>query len=274
MKQLLIVLTLALCISIPVSAGVVFEVETTDHENGGRVESTQTYVEGKNLKMEIAAGGGRSGGEAIYRGDWREMVVVDHDDKSYMVMDEEALTAVAGQVSQALGQLEDALKHVPEGQRAELEKLMKGRMPQQAPSRPASEVRKTGERAEMQGYPCVKYEVWRAGARVRELWVTNWKNVEGGEEVIDTFEDVAKFFSDLADSLSDATGFPGLGDSMGDNLFEHMTEIDGFPIVTREFGDDDSLDSETTLRSSRRRTLDPADFEPPSGYKRRSMFPQ
>ena len=36
--------------------------------------------------------------------------------------------------------------------------------------------------------------------------------------------------------------------------------------------DDGFLDDELTLRESRRRTLDPADFEPPSGYKRRTML--
>ena len=46
----------------------------------------------------------------------------------------------------------------------------------------------------------------------------------------------------------------------------------GFPVVTRELGDDDSLEGESILRSARRQTLDPDAFEPPSGYKRREMF--
>ena len=59
---------------------------------------------------------------------------------------------------------------------------------------------------------------------------------------------------------------------LSDNPYQHMAEIDGFPVVTREFGDDGSLEDESTLRSSQRRTLDPDAFEPPAGYKRRSMF--
>ena len=53
-----------------------------------------------------------------------------------------------------------------------------------------------------------------------------------------------------------------------------MKQIDGFPVVTSGLGADGSVEDESSLRSARRRTLDPADFEPPSGYKRRSMLGQ
>ncbi len=54
-----------------------------------------------------------------------------------------------------------------------------------------------------------------------------------------------------------------------------MKELGGFPVVTREFDDyDGSLEGETALRSARRQTLDPDAFEPPKGYRLRSMGPQ
>ena len=167
MKKATIVLFLALLVASPLWAGVVFEVETTYRD---RVESTATSVEGRNLKMEIASKSQRDKGEMIYRGERREMVVVDHEDKSYVVMDEEAMKQIAGQVGQAMAQMQEALKNVPEGQREMVEKMMKERMPQaQAPQRPKSELKKTSERATHNGYPCVKYEVQRGGRKVREL---------------------------------------------------------------------------------------------------------
>lgn len=258
----------------PLGAGVVYEIEVKDHDSSPpKTESIEAAVEGKNLKMGIPSGGGRGGGDMIYRGDRREMVVVEHGDKSYMVMDEEAMSQIAGQVGGMMDEVKKALENVPADQRAMVEKMMKERMPQgmagQAPERPRSELRKIGERATRNGYPCVKYEVWRADRKIRELWVTDWDNVEGGEDVVSTFEDMADFFRELMDSLPDF----GQGDNFGDPAFEHMRELGGFPVVTREFGDDGSLEAETTLRSAERRTLDPADFEPPSGYKRRQMFP-
>ncbi len=62
------------------------------------------------------------------------------------------------------------------------------------------------------------------------------------------------------------------GPSVDDNVFEHMKELGGFPVVTRDFGDGGSLEGETALRSAKRQTIDPDAFEPPSGYKRQEMF--
>jgi len=274
-KPASLALLLAL-LTAPAFAGVVFEIETTDHEQSPpKVETIQSYMEGKNIKIGIAAGSTSSTGAMVYRGDRREMVVIDHDDKSYMVMDEEALQAIAGQISGAMAQVQEALKNVPEEQRAMVEKLMKERMPAAVdqPTLPTSELRRTGQRDTKNGYPCVKYEVLLGGKRTHVLWVTPWNKVEGGAEAREAFLDMSNFFKEMLESLSKASGFPGLGEQNGMSLYSHFTEIDGFPVVTQEFGEDGSLEDESTLRSSKRRTLDPAEFEPPSGYKRRTMMP-
>lgn len=258
----------------PAVAGIVYEIEVKDHEQSPpRSGSVEMAAEGKNLSIDVLPdASGRGQGKMIFRGDRREMVVVDDDDQSYVVIDKESLGQIAGQVAGAMGQMQEALKNVPEAERRKIEEMMKQRMPSaaQTPQRPKSELRKTGETGTKNGYPCRKYEVWRDGRKIRELWVTDWGNVEGGEEVVDTFEDMADFFKELMDSIPDF----GQGGASGDPAFEHMREIGGFPVVTREFDESDgSLEDESTLRSTLRRTLDPSEFEPPSGYKRRQMFP-
>lgn len=275
MRRAVISSIVAGAIAVPLSAGVVYEIEVTDHEQSPpKTESIQAAVEGRHLKMGIASGGKGKQGEMIFRGDRREMVVVDHENRTYHQIDQEGITALAGQVkgqlSQAERMMQEALKNVPEDKRAMVEQMMKQRMPKaQAPAgRAKSELKKTGERADKNGYPSVKYEVFRDGRKVRELWVTDWSNVEGGSEVVGAFEDMADFFGELMDSIP---SFGGQGPA-GDPAFEHMREIGGFPVVTREFDDDGSLEGETALRSSRRQTLDPDAFEPPSGYKRQEMF--
>ena len=277
-RKVLAVLTMSTILALtPALAGVVFEVETTYHSGSPRgPESSEMSVEEPNLKMEVAPreeGGTR--GEAIYRSDRREVVIVDHDDQSYVVMDEEALAQIAGQVGAAMGMMQEALKNVPESERRKIEEMMKQRMPSaaQAPGRPTTELRDTGERATKNGYPCRKYEVWRDGRKIRELWVTDWGNLEGGAEMENGFREMAKFMRELMKKLTDGLpGGGGLGGPGDDTIFEHFEEMDGFPVVTRGFGDDGSLEDESTLRSTRRRTLDPDEFEPPAGYKRRTML--
>ena len=211
----------------------------------------------------------------IFRGDRREVVVVDHDDKSYVVIDETAIAAIRGQMDAAAEMMERAMENLTDEQRAAIERARQQGaaipgMPAAQPPRAPLRYQRKGEETKA-GYPCVKYEVLRGDQKVRELWVTDWGNVEGGEEARRVFLDLAEFFAELTAGLGEGGPLGGVLDS-GESPFEFMKEIDGFPVVTREFKDDGSLDQESTLRSAHRRTLDPAEFEPPAGYKRRSML--
>jgi hypothetical protein len=184
------------------------------------------------------------------------------------VIDEETMRALAKQINEAMSMMEQALANVPEAQRPMVEEMMRKKMPQaQKVDRPKTELRKTGDTNNHNGYPCVKYDVLREGQKIREIWVTDWSNVDGGEEVADLFYEMSEFFQEMLDSL------PRFADGGGaDQAFEHMRDMDGFPVVTRELADDGSLESESTLRSASRQTLDPDAFEPPAGYKRQDMF--
>lgn len=267
-STIVMLLTLA---AAPAGAGVVFEIEVTDH-GSSKPEQMTTSVDGENLKMVVDASSGKSPGDMIFRGEKREMIVIDHDKKSYMVVDEAGIRQVGGQVNAAMAQMQEALKDIPAEQRAMVEQMMKQRMPQQAqqaPARAKPELVRHGDKAEKNGYPCVRYDVMRDGKRVRELWVTDWDNVEGGVEAMKAFKAMASFFSEMRNALPQfgANGGPG----MDDNMFAYMDELGGFPVVTRELDHNGQLLTESTLRSSKRRSFEAADFEPPAGYKRQSL---
>lgn len=253
-------------------AGVVFEVETKDHTESA-AETSEISSDGKNLKMSVVDKGKHSETEMIFRADPREMLVVDHQRKSYMVLDMETMKALAGQMNSAMSQMQEALKNVPESQRAMMEKMMKGRMPEvETPKVPKTEIRKTDKRAKLNGYPCQKYDVFKDSKKIREMWVTDWKNIEGGKDVAEVFRELGAFFEELLASIKMPNGANSFS-QMSDNMFAQMKQLNGFPVVTKDFNDDGSLDSESSLRSAKRRKLDPAEFEPPAGYKRQQMFP-
>ena len=263
--------------------GAVFEIEVTDHtQSPPRVATTEVMVEGKMLAMTIPSKQ-RKGGTMIYRGDRREMIVVDDEDQAYTVFDEATIEEMGRQLGEAREQMKnmqippEVLERMPKEQREKMEKMMKerlGGMPgMDERERPRREYRKTGERATKAGYPCVRYDVFLDGEKVQELWVTGWDNVEGGAELRAAFEDMASFFEKMMASLGERL-FGDKGFFGEDNdPFGGFMEVDGFPVVTRDF-DGGDLESEAVLRSATRRTLDPADFEPPAGYKRRSMGPR
>jgi hypothetical protein len=263
MKKLL-VLAIVMLASQTGSAGVLFEVESTF---GGSTTQTNIAVEGMRMKMDAASGAEDWDGEMIFDADNREMVVIDHDKKTYFVIDEEQMRQLGETVNQAMASMEQALAALPESQRAQMEQMMKSRMPDMGSPREPSELEKTGETDTVNGYPCVKYIVMRGGAKERELWVTDWDNVAGGREVADAFLEMGAFMTEMLDSL------PKVGDrSFGDATYEHMKEIGGFPVRTLEYGDDGILDGQSDLISSKNADFEATDFEPPKKYKRKDMM--
>jgi len=269
-------------------AGVVFQVETTYHSGSPGVETSEMSVEKPNLKMEIMSGENSAGQkeEVIFRGDRREMVVINHEEQYYMVVDPDKIqkmgAEVSGQIDQAMKELETHIEGLDPKQQAMINEMLKGQggvggvgLPgaMAPPKRIASEYRKTSQRASKQGYPCVKYEVFKGGEKVQELWVTDWDNVKGSDEVEAAFEGLEKFLEEMMESVGE---MPGFGDGFigtSDGSVNIFSKIDGFPVVTREF-EGGELESETVLKSVSERDLDPDAFEPPKGYRLRTMGPQ
>ncbi len=254
--------------AMPSLAGVVYEIEVTDRDASQSPESVQTSVQDGQLKMQMHSKDNE--GEMIFRGDRREMIMVDHDERAYTVIDQQTIAEIGAKMSEAERMMAEALKNVPPEQRPMMERMMKQRMPQQsaAPRAPIT-LEKTGETATHNGYPCVRYDVIRGGRAIRELWVTDWDNVEGAEEVVKVFQDMAEFMSGMLEALPQ---MGGRGPVVEENMFEYMNRLDGFPVVTRELSSGGEVTSESELRSVERQSLDPAVFEPPAGYKARSLM--
>lgn len=272
MSRISLAIALLLVLAFPATAGVLFEIETKDHEqNPPQTRATRVAVEGRQLTMDIAPGqSGQRGGAMLFRGDRREMVVVDHDSKSFFVMDAGTIKQLAGQANQAMSQMQDALKNVPEAQRAMVEQMMKDKMPAQQPAqKPQLEVRRMNQTAEVYGYPCQLYEVRRDGRKIRDLWVTAWSNIAGGRELAPVFADMGEFQRELLDALPK---MGGQSSGMDDNPFTTMKQIEGFPVASRDYAEDGTVKSETALRNAKSQRLSPAAFEPPAGYRRQEMF--
>ncbi|HSC29227.1 MAG TPA: hypothetical protein VLD67_18270 [Vicinamibacterales bacterium] len=245
--------------------GVVFEIEVKDASNAPPQTMTAA-VEGKNVKLQPPAEGRDRRGDLIFRGDRREMLIVSHADRSYMVVDEAMMKELAG----AMAKMDAMFANMPPEQRAMAEKMMRGRMGGGAGRATKRELRRTAEQATHNGFPTVKYEMLEDGRKAREYWVTPWNNLEGFEEAKPAFEAMARFGKGLQDALGQSQMMRGLVDFARDG-YELMAELDGYPVVTRQFSSNGQLESETTLRSVRRETFSPADFEPPSEYSRRSL---
>ncbi len=265
----------ALCTSV-LSAGVVFEATTTLIEgDSNRTETISISAAATNLRVATLNDHGGIRDEFVFRGDRREMVTINHHDRSYMLIEGDALTAmtgdIQGQIEEAMSEVKKELEGLDPKQREMIEKMLGAQMGAGGmaeaimPERPKTEYRKTDERAEHSGYPCTRWEVTREGQLVRELWVTDWDNIEGSEIVRKGFFEMASLFEEMMDS------FPGKWvEDMANSPVETFAHVKGFPVVTRTF-ENGSLENETVLGSVTERDIGPDMFEPPKGYRMRTM---
>ncbi|MDJ0939169.1 MAG: hypothetical protein QNJ00_05355 [Woeseiaceae bacterium] len=259
--------------SLPVAAGVVFEIETVDKTAaaGQAADTIHTVVDGKRIKIDVKGPRGADA-DMIYRGDARELMAVDHARKSYVLLDEAAFQAIGEQLSAFEAQMQEALKDVPPEQRAMMEEMMKQRMGQQMPAEnaaaPVNEIRRTSDTGEQNGYPCVRYELHTDGRHSKDIWVTDWDNVEGGRDAMAAFEDMAEFMRELNSAMPSFAQSP----EQGSHAYEHLKELGGFPVVTIEYDASGNATSESRLRTSRVETVDALTFEAPAGYRQEQLF--
>jgi len=168
--------------------------------------------------------------------------------------------------------IEDAIANMPEGDREAARKALEKQLGlTKKPKKKSStvvqsfEIEETGETKRVGDLMTSQIYVRINGERSTELWVTDPANVEGGQGFVDALQELQKLFEELAGDLM-SRGNPMKGDS---TLFlGGVGQIDQFPVVVRTL----ELDEEYSLKSAQRRSIDPADFVPPAGYKLRQGF--
>lgn len=249
--------------------GVVFQITTTHHTaSPPRTEVGTLEIEGPNLAMSVQGGEGE--GRLIYRGDAREMIFEDHAEGTYTVIDEATLERIAGQMNAAMAQMEAMLENLPEEQRAMVRQMQERGMPgmpgMDAMERPEVETRPTGRSDTRNGYPVEEWEVLEDGEVARRMWVTPWDEVDGGDEARVAMTGMVEFFEAFIEAMPRMPGGP-----MIQNPFRNMDVTGGIPVWTQEIGSDGSVEMESELTSSERRTLPASTFEPDPSLTERPL---
>jgi hypothetical protein len=246
------------------------ELVTTEYREEppvvGTVEiSTQDGVS----RMEVTSVSSEESGGMIFREKSKEFIAIDHEGKEYYVIDEAAMERIGNQLTSAMQQMQDALADMPPEQRAMAEQMMKQHLPAAAEAPAPMTVKKTGGSDTINGFGCQYYEVEQQGAKIRELCVTDWSDIDGGREAADSMLAMAGFFEKMAEQFSSGSGLDVMGQQR--DLFQHMRELGGYPVLTREFDDSGRVESESRLKSAKSSDIDPAFFNPPQDYQKKDL---
>ncbi len=266
MKKLNAILIFALVLTSPKAiAGVVMEMITTDG-SGRQVEASKIYAQSEMVRIDMVGGSSGEQMSIIFRGN--EMLMLNHKDKTYFVMDEATLEEMSSQMSTAMQQMEQQLAQMPPAQRAMVEKMMKGKMQDMMPkqSAPPPLQVEVGESSTWKSYPCVNYSIYSGGEKTEEICAASLDSIEGSEEMMGAFRKMAGFVKKMTESL------PGpFGDGMAQNPMNMMDQIDGFPVHTVQF-ERGAVSQEISLESVNEQTLDESMFAAPADYKKQDLL--
>ncbi len=272
-------LSLAFILAAPLAAGTVIKVESRDLPDGAATPLVIT-VDGNLVSISGAADDGRM----IFRGDRQQMLIVDDAEKSYMALDRTMADGIAHQLDAATKQMEAAIAKLPADQQAMARRLLeRQQQPPQvrkpaaadraeaalAEAEQAEQVIRTDEFGTREGYPCTKYEVFEKGVKVRELWVTEWSNVAGHDELEAAMESMDEFLGRLTAAFGKLLG--GDGSQLGAaTLTQWWHGIPGMPLVTTDF-ENGTATEESTVRSIETSSIPSSTFEVPEDYKEKKI---
>lgn len=229
-------------------------------------QTMQIYAQGGLLRLDTAGGPYTSDVSMIFLGD--RFLVLDHDKKSYIIMDQAMLDQVGSEIDKAMKQMQAQLATLPPEQRAMAEQMMKGQMQGMmggdAP-KPEPRIEKVGA-GEWQGKPCTRYEVFELQQKTQDICSAPLQGVDGAQEMMDAFMAMAAFVEEMAKSM------PGpMADGFDTNPGKVMEAVNGFPVVTTDYFRG-KPESESRVESIVQKDLDPTLFSAPADYTQEDPF--
>lgn len=272
MLKLITVSLFALFVAVNSYADVVFEIDQKEMSPES-MNQINGKVKNNSMRMDFMDNGTEMEGSMIYRGDKKEVIIINHDDKSYMIMDEATMNSLASQMEQAMSQMEQAMKDMPPEQREQVKQMMKSKMPGMGAGEYVEPVLKKAGSGEVNGIKCTKYDVYKGDEKVRQHCVASWSSIEGGEEMMTVMLQMADFMDQMTKSFAKKGGMMGSQVQFERNLFNQLRKLNGFPVETIEY-EGDTVEAESTFKSSKESSVPAADMEPPAGYTLQNMGPQ
>ena len=245
-------------------ADVHWVIQTTD---SGETETAEMWANDQNLRMSMTGPKGESA-EMILLGAKQEAVMIDHDEKTYMVMQAAAMgETMSGMQSQMEAAMAAAMAEMDPQTRAMMESAMKGngalaglgKMPKI--EAPTFEVSATGQSRTILGVNARGYSVAGSDGSQTEVWAAKIGDVKGGKVMRDRFSDMQRFLETaLGDMMS------GDGDA-----FMMVDKLDGMvPVASAGAGPRGESQSMELISAEIKDAPNDA-WSPPAGYRKQDM---
>src|SRR5689334_15706220 len=214
----------AVLATAPLFAGVKIISENTDLATK-KVSTDTILLDANRLRTESDDGrvvmfltdGGRN-----------RIVMLDKTKNTYQEIDQQMMDQLGQQMAGMTAQMEAAMKNVPPEQRAMVEKMMKGKMPQAAAAAPKTIYTAKGS-GSVNGFSCTKYEGMRGAEKVADVCAGVPAQLKLSASDMQIFEKMREFSNSLLSSLANSP----VKITVPTNSLEAGYE--GFPIQKTEF---------------------------------------
>ncbi len=240
---------------------IVVHIDSKTYEEGQIKETaSKVYISGENVK--VVQEGSRA--YFIFRGEEDLVWLVDEEQEKYIQIDEELLN----EIKSTIEQMKEQLENMPPQQREMVETMMKQRMRQHGLAVEEEDSLKynhTDETKDINNYPCRKTELLKGSARIGDLWVTDWENIEHKEVLESAYTAMMDFVGSLSGVFEEGVYQEYIGE-----LFVRRDvdgELEGMVISSVHYNDSDQPVAETTLNKIEPEDLPDKTFLPPENYQ-------
>ena len=238
--------------------GIQVTVKTT---NGGNTETNQVQLDANHMRAEaIDMRGGKQ--VMIFDGTKQVMDLVDPASKTYSEITKADIDKIAGQMSDAMSRMNQAMANMTPEQRAQVEAMMRGRMGGAARGgAPAkTEYRKTGS-DKVGRWSCDKYEGYRNGQKVSELCTVAPSALGFTTSDFAVTNEMRDFFSKMMPARADQIFALGTSDQ----------GYSGIPVRSTFYAGGSETTMEVTDVS--RQNIPDSTFQVPAGFQKQAFAP-
>lgn len=246
MKSLCIVVTVLTV--APMWAGLRIKSEQTDMKTGKVTSQDEILLDSERLRMN------QEGGRAMMfltDGGRDRMVILNQQRNEYQEIDKQTVNQLSQQMSGMMAQLQERLKNLPPEQRAQMEKMMAGRMGQAglpAASKTTYVAKGSGS---INGFSCTRYEEMEGAEKVADICSAKPSDLHFNPADFQVFERMKDFASGLLSA--------NLPNSPLKNNYFMTPGIDGYPIERINYASGQAV-TKGQLKSIDRGSFSEADF--------------
>jgi hypothetical protein len=238
-------------VAVPLCAGVRIQMDTTDLDTN-KTTHQEILVDNTRLRVNMDAD---TSVMFLTDGGRDRMVMLDKSKNEYREVDKQTMDQLAQQMQGAMAQLQEQLKNMPPEQRAMVEKMMKGKMPQAAAAAPpVRTVYKATGSGNVNGFACTKYEGTRNGEKTAELCAAQPSQLKFSPADFQVFDKMREFTASLQSAFKNSPfSSATVGNSFTDPGYQ------GFPVEDVTFANG-KPSFKTDLKSAQQASFTDADF--------------